>query len=443
MNPIGNRYTTSAMSTIWSKAVKYQTWRLLWVALASAQKECGVAGITEAGIEQMTMALPNSIDFDRADAIEEETKHDVVAHIQLFAEDCPKAASFIHLGATSSFITDNYELISIRDSLQQIDKRLNSLIEVLRNIIERHVETPCLGYTHGQPAQITTFGKRAAMWTSDVLDDLDSCQSTLLSLRCRGIKGATGTQATFAKLFDNNQYELVKKLNDYIAQMIGFDKSYPITGQTYSRKVDSKVIDVLSRIAQTCSKIAGDIRLLSAFGEVNEQFGKKQVGSSAMPYKKNPINCEKICGLSRHIFSIQSSTSNTAASQWLERSLDDSSIRRITLMECFILCDYLIKTTALVLDSLSINVDVMNERVRAMDVNLASEELIIAAWKTGVNRQEAHEEIRRLRHKFSRDGAFWFALQESSVFEGVEFPELGGSVGLAVEQTKDFLGNWV
>ena len=335
-NPLISRYSSQEMGNIWSSQRKFTTWRQLWLALAESQQELGLE-ISQEQLAEMRSAL-DSIDFDVAKEHERRLRHDVMAHVHTFGDCCPTAMPIIHLGATSCFVTDNTDLILIRDALQLVSQKLAHVISLLGQFASKHGELPCLGYTHLQPAQPTTVGKRATLWIYDLIEDLQSLEFRLNQLRARGVKGTTGTQASFLKLFDGD-HEKVKQLDKRVSEKIGFPAQYPVTGQTYPRKIDVHVVDILSGLAQSAHKIASDVRLLANRKELEEPFEKHQIGSSAMAYKRNPMRSERICSLARFVISLQSSPANTLATQWMERTLDDSANRRLVLPQAFLATD--------------------------------------------------------------------------------------------------------
>jgi adenylosuccinate lyase len=335
----------------------------------------------------------HNIPWDRVAEIEQETHHDVMAHIKAYAEQCPKAAPIIHLGATSAFVADNTDVITMHDALTLISRRVEMLMGELTRLMYDYQYTPMLAYTHFQPAQPTTFGKRVCMWLQDLKGDYSRLRSELNCLRILGCKGATGTCASFLELFDGD-YDKVKKLDAYVSKKVGID-SVPVSGQTYSRKQDYYVFSVLSGIAQTLSKIANDLRLMSGKGEFYEPFGDKQVGSSAMAYKQNPIQCEKVVSLARLTINNATAIANTAANQWLERSLDDSAIRRVLIPETFLMTDEILVTMLRVIKDGRVMRGAMYNNLKAEIPKMASEGILMAAVKKGGNRQELHEIIRQ------------------------------------------------
>jgi len=332
-NPLIDRYASREMSELFSAQRKFSTWRRLWVALAEAEAELGLP-ITEEQLAQMRANVDN-IDFGRAAKEEKVRRHDVMAHVHTFGAACPEAMPIIHLGATSCYVTDNTDLILLREALVRVRDRLVAVIDRLGRFAKQYRDLPCLGFTHLQAAQPTTVGRRACLWAYDFALDLAELEHRIESLRARGPKGTTGTQASFLNLFDGD-HEKVRQLEKLVAKKLGFDATYVVTGQTYSRKIDSQVLDVLSGIAQSAHKMATDLRILAHRKEVEEPFEKGQIGSSAMAYKRNPMRSERICSLARFVMSMQSSPAMTMATQWMERTLDDSANRRLVLPQSFL-----------------------------------------------------------------------------------------------------------
>ncbi len=390
-NPLTSRYASKEMSYNWSAQKKHSTWRRLWLVLAKCEKELGLE-ITDEQIKQMESHLED-IDFDAAAVKEKELRHDVMSHIHVFGELCPKAKPIIHLGATSCYVTDNTELIQMRDGLMIIRRSLLLAIAKFAKIAEQYKGMPTLGFTHYQPAQLTTVGKRFTLYIQDLLMDLERLEYELEKLPFRGVKGTTGTQASFLELF-NGDHAKVRKLDDMVTKEMGFDKSIAVSGQTYTRKVDYFVISMLSGIAQSAYKFAGDLRLLANLKEVEEPFESKQVGSSAMAYKRNPMRCERICSLARYMISLPANPANTHATQWFERTLDDSANRRIVLGEAFLATDIILSVLANVAEGIQVWPKVIEKHVRSELPFMATENILMAAVKAGGDRQELHEAIR-------------------------------------------------
>lgn len=379
------------MSENWSAQRKHSTWRRLWLALAKAESELGL-DITKEQVDELAAHL-DDIDFAAADAHERRLRHDVMAHIHAFGDVCPKARPIIHLGATSCFVTDNADIIQMRDGLGVIRRKL---VKTISRLSERALETkdiPCLGYTHFQPAQLTTFGKRLTLYIQDFLMDLLRLDQDADALPLRGVKGTTGTQASFLSLFDGDHAK-VKELERRVVDAMGFSKAVAVSGQTYTRKIDYHVLCVLSGIAQSAHKMAVDIRLMSSLKEAEEPFESTQVGSSAMAYKRNPMRCERVCSLARHVMSLPDSLAATHANQWLERTLDDSAIRRIVIPEAFLGVDAILSIVHNVADGLKVWPKVVAARVAAELPFMATENILMAAVKAGGDRQTLHEAIR-------------------------------------------------
>ncbi len=391
-SPLAERVATREMVALWSPQKKFSTWRRCWIALAEAEQELGLP-ITDEQLDEMR-ARVDDIDFEAASKFEEEVRHDVMAHIHAYGVVAPKAKPIIHLGATSCYVGDNTDLILIRESLQLI---LNKAVNVLLRLAEfarKWKELPALGYTHYQPAQVVTLGKRACLWAQDLLLDIEALEHVLGGLRCRGVKGTTGTQASFMALFDGDS-EKVRQLDHLVAQKLGFERSFPVTGQTYPRKVDTQVLAVLAGIGESVHKFATDMRLLQNLKEVEEPFGAKQVGSSAMAYKRNPMRCERACALARFLMVSPLHGSFTAAVQWFERTLDDSAIRRLSLPEAFLACDGILNLYLSVMEDPAVYPKVIEKHLRAELPFMTTENILMACVKRGGDRQELHEVIRR------------------------------------------------
>lgn len=391
-NPLIARYASPEMSELWSPQRKFSTWRRLWIALAEAESELGLP-ITSEQIEQLKAHL-DDIDFNAAAGYERKLRHDVMAHVHAYGDVCPKARGIIHLGATSCFVTDNTDLLLIREGLEMIARRVAAVIDSLAAFAAEYRDLPCLAFTHFQPAQPTTVGKRATLWAHDFSLDLAEIEHRAASLRALGNKGTTGTQASFVKLFDGD-HEKVRRLEELICQKIGFDSVYTVSGQTYSRKIDSQVLGVLSGVAQSSHKMATDLRLLAHRKEVEEPFEKDQIGSSAMAYKRNPMRSERICSLARFISSLESNASATASVQWLERTLDDSANRRLTLPQAFLAADAVLILCRNVASGLVVYPKVIAAQLDAELPFMATENILMAAVATGGDRQDLHERIRR------------------------------------------------
>ncbi|HUE72850.1 MAG TPA: adenylosuccinate lyase [Pirellulaceae bacterium] len=391
-NPLISRYASRDMCRLWGEQRKFSTWRRLWVILAEAEKELGLA-ITDQQIAELK-AHVETIDFAAAAAYEKKLRHDVMAHVHAYGDVCPTARPIIHLGATSCYVTDNTDLILMREGLTMIAGRLAATIDALAAFAQQHRDLPCLGFTHLQPAQPTTVGKRACLWAYDLALDLAEVEFRIASLKARSVKGTTGTQASFLALF-HGDHDKVRGLEQLVAKKLGFDTSYAVTGQTYSRKIDSQVIDTLSGIGQSASKLATDLRLLQSRKEIEEPFEADQIGSSAMAYKRNPMRSERICALSRFAISLQSSAAATAATQWMERTLDDSANRRLVIPQAFLAVDAILILLQNVAGGLVVYPKVIARHLAEELPFMATEDLLMAAVQAGGDRQQLHEVIRR------------------------------------------------
>lgn len=391
-NPLISRYASRDMCRLWGDQRKFGSWRRLWVILAEAERELGLP-ITEAQIAELK-AHVDDIDFAAAAAYEKKLRHDVMAHVHAYGDVCPAARTIIHLGATSCYVTDNTDLILMREGLSMVARRLASVIDALAKFAQQHRDLPCLGFTHLQPAQPTTVGKRACLWAYDLALDLAEVEHRLASLKARSVKGTTGTQASFLALF-HGDHALVRQLEQLVARRLGFDASYAVTGQTYSRKVDVQVIDVLSGVAQSAHKQATDLRLLQSRKEIEEPFEADQIGSSAMAYKRNPMRSERVCALARFLISLQSSAANTLATQWMERTLDDSANRRLVIPQAFLAVDAILILLHNVASGLVVYPQVIAKNLAEELPFMATENLLMSAVEAGGDRQQLHEVIRR------------------------------------------------
>jgi len=391
-NPLLTRYASAQMSRIWGPRRKFSTWRRLWVALAEAEAELGLP-ITAEQIEQMRQHVED-IDFAAAERYERRLRHDVMAHVHAFGDVCPAARPIIHLGATSCYVTDNTDLLLIRESLELVRSRLAAVIDSLGRLAAQYRDLPCLAFTHFQPAQPTTVGKRACLWAYDFVLDLEEIEHRLHRLLALGSKGATGTQASFLELFKGD-HDKVRRLEELICRKIGFPADYPVTGQTYPRKVDFQVLAALSGIAQSAHKMATDLRLLAHRKEIEEPFEKEQVGSSAMPYKRNPMRSERICSLARFVMNLEANAAQTAAVQWLERTLDDSANRRLSLPQAFLGVDAVLMLCQNVVAGLVVYPQVIAANLSAELPMMAAENILMAAVAAGGDRQTLHERIRQ------------------------------------------------
>jgi adenylosuccinate lyase len=391
-SPLGSRYASPAMQTLWGEPHRIGLWRRLWLALAESERELGL-DIPEQAIAQMRAHLDDA-DLATAARYERRFRHDVMAHIHAFGDQAPAARPYLHLGATSAFVTDNADLVIMRDGLRLLLGRLVAVLGALEKFASRYANLPCLAYSHFQPAQLTTVGKRAALWMQDFGLDAEEICHRIESMRFRGCKGTTGTQASFLQLFGGD-HEKVRELDRRVSAKLGFQSSFPVTGQTYTRKQDSTVLDALSGIAQSAAKLAGDLRLLQHEGELLEPFESEQVGSSAMAYKRNPMRAERISGLARFVISLPANTAQTAASQWLERTLDDSANRRLTLPEGFLATDAILVLTTNIAAGLEVREDVIRRHVADQMPFMATERWLLLGVAAGGDLQALHEVIRR------------------------------------------------
>ena len=389
--PLNSRYASREMQQIFSPDRKFTTWRKLWVALAESEMEMGLP-VTQEQVDELK-AHVEDIDYEAARRHEERTRHDVMAHVLAYGDVCPNARGVIHLGATSCYVTDNADILMLRDALTLVREKLLEVIRRLRAFALEYKDLPTLGYTHLQPAQLTTVGKRATLWMQDLLMDLDEVNFALSSLKLLGNRGATGTQESFMKLFDGDG-EKVDELERRIARKVGMEKCFAVSGQTYPRKLDSRVLGALSGIAQSAYKFAQDLRLLQSFREVEEPFEKGQIGSSAMAYKRNPMRSERICALARHVMALTQDAQMTAATQWFERTLDDSANRRLSLPEAFLATDAVLELYANIASGMVVYPAMIGKRVMENLPFMATEAILMEGVRLGGDRQELHERIR-------------------------------------------------
>ncbi len=390
-NPLIERYASREMAALWGPDRRFRTWRSLWIALAESQQQLGIS-ISDAQLDELR-EYRDRLNLQRAAEYERRLRHDVMAHVHAYGEQCPAARPILHLGATSCFVTDNADLILIRDALQLVAVRLAATIDRLATFAAQWRALPCLAFTHFQPAQPTTVGKRACLWAYDLVLDLQEIEHRIGHLRARGAKGTTGTQASFLQLFGGNA-DKVRQLERSIADKLGFADTYSVTGQTYPRKIDSQVVDAASGVAQSLHKIATDVRLLAGRKEIEEPFETDQIGSSAMAYKRNPMRCERICGLSRFAISLQSSPAMTAATQWMERTLDDSANRRLVIPQAFLAIDAALVLMQNVAEGLVVYPKTIRRNLAAELPFMATENILMQAVAAGGDRQELHEKIR-------------------------------------------------
>ena len=448
--PLGKRYASREMLRIFSDDLKFSTWRRLWVALAESEQELGLP-ITNEQITEM-ISLIDDIDYESAARHEKEVRHDVMAHVLTYGEACPKAKPIIHLGATSCYVGDNTDIIQMRLGLLQIKRLLVTAIKEASEFAEKYKALPTLAYTHFQAAQPTTVGKRATLWIQDLILDLEQLDFQLSGLKLLGCKGTTGTGASFLKLFEGDA-EKVKTLESLICKKMGFEAAYPVSGQTYSRKTDYFVLSVLSGIAQSAHKFSNDIRLLSHLKEFDEPFEKGQIGSSAMPYKRNPMRSERMASLARYVMSDLTNTEFTAAGQWLERTLDDSANRRIAIPEAFLATDAILSLYINVISGLKVYPEMIKKHLNDELPFMASENILMyCVSQKGGDRQELHEAIRehavaaaREVKEHGRDNDLLARILSDSRF-GLSEQELfklldpAGFTGMALQQTEEFLG---
>ena len=438
------------MLEMWSPDTRHGLWRRLWLALAEAERELGIP-IPDEAIAQMRANL-DKIDFKAVAAYEKRFRHDVMAHVHAFADVAPAAKPFIHLGATSAYVTDNADLILMRRGLNLLRDRLLEVLRSLAAFAERWRDQPTLGYTHLQPAQLTTVGKRATLWMQDLVLDIEDIDYRRRTLPFRGVKGTTGTQATFLELFEGD-HEKVRRLDQMVTEKMSFPAPLPVTGQTYSRKLDAKVLSVVAGIATSAAKFSGDIRMLQAFGEMEEPFESEQIGSSAMAYKRNPMRSERIASLARFVNSLETNANQTHAVQYFERTLDDSANRRLVIPEMFLAADAILVLMANIASGLEVYPAVIERRVGVELPFMATEQLIVRAVKAGGDRQVVHETIRKHSLEAARamkDGAdandLLQRLARDKTF-GVKLKDLEGTidpkrfVGRAPEQVDEFLRN--
>ncbi len=390
-NPLAERYSSKEMLEIFSPKFKFSTWRKLWYTLAETEKELGLA-ITDEQLAEMKANI-NNIDYELADEMEKKFRHDVMAHVHTFGTIAPKAMPIIHLGATSAYVGDNTDLIQIKEGLNILKKKLINVMDSLAKFSNEYKDLPTLGFTHFQAAQLTTVGKRATLWLQSLILDLEELEFRQDTLRFRGVKGTTGTQASFQELF-NGDYKKVKELDEKVAEKMGFNKRFLVTGQTYDRKIDSEISNLLSNIAQSAHKFTNDLRLLQHLKEIEEPFEKNQIGSSAMAYKRNPMRSERISSLAKFVIALQQSTAMTASTQWFERTLDDSANKRLALPQAFLAVDAILIIWKNILEGLVVYPKMIEKHIMAELPFMATEYIIMEGVKKGGDRQELHELIR-------------------------------------------------
>ncbi len=448
-DPLASRYASAEMLRIWSRERRYGTWRRIWIALASAQRELGL-DISQKQLRAMRRVV-DQIDFAAVRKYETETRHDVMAHIHAFGDAAPAARGIIHLGATSMDIVDNADLLLMRAALDLLRRRLAGVVRVLSAFCGEYAELPTLGFTHLQPAQLTTVGKRGTLWLSDLLRDLEAIAAAHDGLKCRGLRGATGTQASFLKLLGNKTK--VRRTEKLFATQLGFAACYPVCGQTYSRKVDVEILATLGSLAASTQRICNDIRLLAMLKEIEEPFGRKQVGSSAMAYKRNPMRSERATGLARYLIALVQSSFQTLAAQMFERTLDDSSNKRLIMPQAFLTADALVILLHSILDGLVVYPAMISARIEAELPFIASEDILMEAVSKGGDRQALHERIRRHSQAAARQikqhgkaNDLIARLKADAAFARVRWSRALDArryVGLAPQQTREFLAKVV
>jgi len=448
--PLNSRYASSEMSYLFSEEKKFKTWRKLWVALAESEKELGL-DISDEQINELKSNIDN-INYEVAQAKEKEIRHDVMSHVYAYGLQCPAAKGIIHLGATSCYVGDNTDLIIMREALTIVKNKLINILDNLSKFALSYKSLPTLGFTHLQPAQLTTVGKRTTLWMQDIVLDIENLDFVINNLKLRGAKGTTGTQASFMSLFNNDE-KLVVKLDSLIASKMGFDKTYDVTGQTYPRKVDSIVLNTLSEVAQSAYKFSNDLRLLQNMKEMEEPFEKNQVGSSAMAYKRNPMRSERISALSRFVIVNSLNPAITAGTQWFERTLDDSANKRLSVSECFLALDGVLNLYINITENMVVYEKVIRTHVDSELPFMATETILMEAVKRGGDRQELHEKIRVLSMQAAKrvkeeglnndlieriinDNSFFMSKEEIlSIMDPVKF------TGRSSGQVDDFVNN--
>ena len=399
VSPLSTRYASREMQYLFSENNKFRTWRRLWIALAKAEHALGLP-VTREQIAQLE-SHAEDVNYDVAEAREKLVRHDVMSHVYAYGRQCPDAEAIIHLGATSCYVGDNTDILILRDASRLVLRKCAQVLRNLSAFAKRYKDLPCLAYTHLQPAQLTTVGKRAALWMNELVMDMENLEYQVSALGLRGVKGTTGTQASFMELFDGDE-EKVKALEKLVAEQVGFEKWTPVSGQTYSRKVDAYFLGALSGIAQSACKFATDLRLLQSFEEMEEPFEKNQIGSSAMPYKRNPMRSERICALARYVIQDGVNPAMTAATQWFERTLDDSANKRIAVAEAFLAVDAILEIYINITAGLVVYDRVVRRRVMEKLPFMATENIMMEAVKRGGNRQELHEALREHSHAAAR-----------------------------------------
>lgn len=449
-NPLSERYSSKEMLENFSPKNKFSTWRKLWIALAESEKELGL-NITQDQIDDMIKVVDN-IDYAMADEQEKKVRHDVMAHVHTFGTQAPSAMPIIHLGATSAYVGDNTDLIQIKNGLEIIKKKIINVLDEMAKFADEYKTIPTLGFTHFQAAQLTTVGKRTTLWMQSLLLDLEELEFRLDTLRFRGVKGTTGTQASFKDLFDG-EFDKVKELDDKVTEKMGFNKKLSVTGQTYDRKIDSQISNLLSNIAQSAHKFTNDIRLLQHLKEIEEPFEKSQIGSSAMAYKRNPMRSERISSLAKYVIALSQSTAMVSSTQWFERTLDDSANKRLSLPQAFLAVDAILIIWKNIMDGLVVYPKMIEKHVMSELPFMATEYIIMECVKNGGNRQELHERIRI--HSMEAGKKVKIEGKENDLLDRIledEYFNLdkeklmniinpSNFIGFAIQQTEEFLKN--
>lgn len=448
VDPLTTRYATKPMLEQFAEKTRMILWRKLWLALAESEKELGL-NITDEQISQMKEHLED-INFDVAKERERIVRHDVMAYVYAYGQQCPKAMPIIHLGATSCYVTDNSDAIIYHDALILVRNKLVNVMEKLAKFALKYADMPTLGFTHLQPAQLVTVGKRAALWLQELEMDYENIEFAIANTKLRGVKGTTGTQASFLQLFDGN-HEKVKKLNELVVKKMGFDKSFAVSGQTYSRKYDYNILSALSQIAQSAYKFANDIRILQNMKEIEEPFEKNQIGSSAMAYKRNPMRSERICSLARYVITLPANAANTAATQWFERTLDDSANRRLVMAQAFLSIDAILEIYMNVADGLVVYENTINKHIMAELPFMSTEVILMECVKAGGDRQELHEKIRvhsmeasKMVKQYGKDNDLIDRIKKDKAFSAINdkidsILDPKNFIGRAKEQTIEFI----
>lgn len=448
VDPLTTRYATKPMLEQFSEKTRMILWRKLWLALAESEKELGL-NITDEQLSQMREHLED-INFEVAKERERIVRHDVMAYVYAYGQQCPKAMPIIHLGATSCYVTDNSDAIIYHDALKLIKNKLVNVMDKLSKFALKYADMPTLGFTHLQPAQLVTVGKRAALWLQELQMDYENLEFVIENTRLRGVKGTTGTQASFLQLFDGD-HDKVKKLNELVIKKMGFNKSFAVSGQTYSRKYDYNILSVLSQIAQSAYKFANDVRILQNMKEIEEPFEKNQIGSSAMAYKRNPMRSERICSLARYVMTLPANAANTAATQWFERTLDDSANRRLVMAQAFLSIDAILEIYMNVADGMVVYENTINKHIMAELPFMSTEVILMECVKAGGDRQELHEKIRvhsmeasKMVKQYGKDNDLIDRIKKDDAFAAINdkidsILDPKNFIGRAKEQTVEFI----